>query len=102
MALWLKRLFRRRNEAHLIETKLLDWPGLIARLTANPAAVIGRAIGTLAVGARADVTIIDPKKRWTVNVNNFASRSRNCPYHGWKLTGRAVVTIVGGKIKFQL
>ena len=89
----------------LIDTHLMDWPGLISRLTVNPAAVIGprtSPLGTLAVGAEADVTIIDTKKRWTVNVNRFASKSRNCPYHGWRLKARPVTTIVAGKIKYTL
>ena len=86
----------------LVRTGLMDWPGLIARLSSGPAAVIGRPMGTLSAGSDADVTIIDPKKRWTVHVERFASRSRNCPYDGWRLTGRAVTTIVGGEIKFNI
>ena len=85
----------------LIETNLLDWPGLIAAMTVNPARVIGRALGTLAVGAPADVTVIDPKKRFTVRSGKFRSKSRNCPYEGWKLKGKPVVTIVGGKIEYK-
>ncbi len=86
----------------LIRTGLMDWGGMIARMTTGPAAVIGRPLGTLEVGAVADVTVIDPKKRWTVNVNKFRSLSRNCPYDKWKLTGRAVMTIAGGCIKYEL
>jgi len=85
----------------LIETNLLDWPGLIAAMTVNPARVIGRGLGTLAVGAPADVTVIDPKKRFTVRSGKFRSKSRNCPYEGWKLKGKPVVTIVGGKIEYK-
>ena len=85
----------------LIDTGLLDWPGLIARMTINPARVIGSELGTLAEGAAADVTIIDPAKRWTVRVDSFASKSRNCPYDGWKLKGRPVATIVGGAVKYS-
>jgi len=84
----------------LIETKLMDWPGLIARLTVGPAAVINKPLGRLAVGHQADVTIIDPAKRWTVRIERFASLSRNCPYDGWRLRGRAITTIVDGKVKF--
>jgi len=86
----------------LVDTGLCGWPTLIERMTAGPARVIGRPLGTLGAGAVADVTIIDPKRRWTVNVAAFKSRSRNCPYHGWKLKGRAVTTIVAGRIKHQL
>jgi len=84
----------------LIETHLLDWPALIAKMTISPARVIGKDIPALAPGAVADVTVIDPKKRWTVRSARFRSKSRNCPYEGWKLQGKALATIVGGQIKF--
>ena len=61
----------------LIATGRMDWPELIARMTFGPAAVIDRPLGTLSVGADADVTIIDPTKRWTVRVDRFASKARN-------------------------
>ncbi len=88
----------------LIATKLLGWPELIAALTIRPARIMDRTdtLGELHEGGLADVTIIDPKKRWTVRSKDFASRSRNCPYDGWRLTGRAVMTLVGGQIRFEL
>jgi dihydroorotase len=85
----------------LIESGLMDWPALIARLTCQPAAAICRPLGTLAIGAPADVTVIDPNLRWKVDVDKFASFSRNCPYHGWELPARAVMTIIEGQIKFR-
>ncbi|MDY7009523.1 MAG: dihydroorotase [Planctomycetota bacterium] len=84
----------------LIDTGLLDWPELISKLTINPAGVIRSAGGTLTVGTDADVTIIDPKKRWTVRAEKFQSKSRNCPYDGWKLKGKPIAVIVGGQIKY--
>ncbi len=86
----------------LIETGLLDWPGLLARMTVNPARLIDRPLGTLAEGAPADITLIDPDKRWTVKVDDFASLSRNCPYDGWELQARPVATIVGGQVRYRL
>jgi len=86
----------------LIGSGIMDWPDLIARMTVNPAAVINQPLGTLSVGALADVTIIDPNKQWTVNVEAMASKSRNCPYNGWKLNGRPVTTIVAGDVKYSL
>jgi dihydroorotase len=86
----------------LITSGLMDWPAMLSRMTCNPAAAIGRPIGTLAVGAAADVTIIDPSMKWTVDVDQFRSLSRNSPYHGWELTARAVMTIVEGQVKFRL
>jgi dihydroorotase len=85
----------------LIETKLLDWPGLIARMTVNPARVIGRELGTLSPGSAADVTIIDPSARWTVRAEDFRCLSRNCPYEGWELKGKAAATIVDGQVKYE-
>ncbi|MHC4718331.1 MAG: dihydroorotase [Planctomycetota bacterium] len=86
----------------LIGTKTLDWPALIAAMTVHPAGVIGQPLGTLAAGAPADVTVIDPGRRWTVRTDRFRSKSRNCPYEGWKLTARAVATIVDGQVRFAL
>jgi dihydroorotase len=85
----------------LIETGLCDWPALIEKMTVRPAAVINRSLGSLSAGASADVTIIDPDARWTVKVEQFRSRSRNCPYDGWALKSRPVMTIVGGNVKFR-
>ena len=67
----------------------------------RPSFVLRRPLGTLAVGREADVTIINPNRRWTVKVDQWRSRSRNCPYDGWKLTARAVATIVAGRVKYD-
>ncbi len=85
----------------LIEPGLMDWPDVIAAMTIGPARVIHRPLGSLAKGAAADVTVIDPKKRFTVRAAKFRSKSRNCPYEGWKLKGKPVVTIVNGRIKYS-
>lgn len=80
----------------LIRPGVLSWPDAVARLTTNPARVLGLAKGTLSVGADADVTVIDPEVAWTIDAGAFKSRSRNCPFHGAKVTGRAVAAIVAG------
>ncbi len=85
----------------LIEPGLLDWPGLIERMTVRPATVLGLAKGTLRPGADADVTLIDPAARWTIDAATFQSKSRNCPFDGWTVTGRPVTTIVGGTVKYR-
>ncbi len=85
----------------LIEPGLLDWPTALAKLTINPARVLGIDKGTLRVGSDADVTIIDPDARWTVDPDKFRSKSRNTPFAGWTLRGRADTVIVGGKKKYQ-
>jgi dihydroorotase len=69
----------------------------IRKLTLNPAALLKIEKGTLTIGADADITIIDQNVAWTVDSSQFQSRSRNTPFNGWQLKGRAVPTIVGGR-----
>jgi dihydroorotase len=80
----------------------IDIARLIAMYTIEPARLLRIDAGTLSVGARADVTLIDPKLEWTVKVDQFHSASRNSPFDGWQLKGRAVQTIVGGKTIWKL
>ena len=77
--------------------RTIDLPRLIEMLTINPARLLGLDAGTLSPGALADVTLIDPNLEWTVDAGAFQSASRNTPFDGWPLKGRAVRTIVGGK-----
>ena len=75
---------------------------IVELFTSGPARVVdlnGR--GTLAVGSPADVTIFDPKKRWTYDASKSPSKSHNTPFDGWKMTGQAVATVVNGEIVFQ-
>ena len=83
----------------LIEPGHLDWPTALAKMTINPARILGINKGTLAIGADADLTIIDPHARWTVDPAEFRSKSTNSPYIGWELKGRATTVIVRGKVK---
>jgi len=72
---------------------------IVELLATNPARIFGlTGRGTLAKGAHADVTIFDPKKKWTFDASQSLSKSRNTPFDGWSFTGRAVMTIVGGKV----
>ena len=73
----------------------------IAALSPNPARILGVEGGSLTPGGPADITLIDLNREWTVDVNTFASKSRNCPFNGWTLKGRAVMTIVGGKVVWE-
>jgi dihydroorotase len=75
----------------------IDLGRLIEMYTVEPARLLKLEAGTLSPGATADVTIIDPELEWTVRADEFQSASRNTPFDGWKLRGRAVRTIVGGK-----
>ena len=82
--------------------KTIGLPRLIEMFTANPARLLKINAGTLSVGAIADVTLIDPDLEWTVDANATRSMSRNTPFDGWKLKGRAVRTMVGGETVWKL
>jgi dihydroorotase len=83
----------------LIEPGHLTWPQLIEKLSINPARVLAIDRGTLKPGAIADVAIIDPRAEWTIDPANFRSKSRNCPFAGWKVRGRASAVVVAGVVK---
>jgi dihydroorotase len=85
----------------LVEPGHLSWPQLIEKLTVNPARVLGIDRGTLRPGADADVTVIDPVTEWIIDPAQFRSKSRNTPFGGWKVRGRAQAVIVGGEVKFE-
>ncbi len=75
---------------------------IVELFTAGPARVFDlRGRGTLARGSYADVTIFDPKKRWTFEAAKSHSKSQNTPFDGWQLTGKVVATIVGGKVAYR-
>jgi dihydroorotase len=82
--------------------RAIDLARLVALLTIEPARLLGLDRGTLSPGAPADVTLIDPGLEWTVDREASFSRSRNTPFHGWELKGRAVRTIVAGQTVWQL
>ncbi len=85
----------------LVEPGLLTLCDLVNRMSTMPARIFNLPGGTLAPGAPADVTITDPKAGWTVDPGAFFSRSRNTPFGGRRLTGRAEVTIVRGQVVYQ-
>lgn len=82
--------------------RVLELPGLVAMLTANPARLLGLDRGTLSIGAPGDVTLLDPDREWTVDKSKFASKARNTPFQGWELKGRAVRTVVGGRTAWEV
>jgi len=84
--------------SRLVGENVLTLSQALAKLSLNPARVLGLGKGTLAVGADADITIIDLNKEVTVDADEFESRSKNSPFLGWKLKGSAVMTIVGGRV----
>ncbi len=82
--------------------RAIDIARVIEMYTVEPARLLKIDAGTLSIGARADVTLVDPELEWTVRIDQFESASRNSPFDGWKLRGRAVRTIVGGKTVWKL
>jgi len=86
----------------LVNTGRIGWPRLIEAMSTLPARILGVNRGTLRPGAIADITLIDPNLVWQVDVRTFCSKSVNSPFHGWTLTGRAVATIVAGRVKHRL
>lgn len=86
----------------LVKPGHIDWMKLIELMSTRPARIIKLDRGSLREGTVADVTIIDPNLKWTVDPEQFASKSRNCPFGGWELTGRARHTIVAGDVKWEL
>jgi dihydroorotase len=84
----------------LIEPGHLTWPDVIRMLTTAPAGLLGLAKGTLRPGADADVTLIDPEVHWTIDPSQFHSKSRNTPFGGWDVRGRAHTVIVGGEVRY--
>jgi dihydroorotase len=86
----------------LVATGRISWPRLVEALSTLPARILGIDRGTLAPGALADITLIDPERQWRVDVSSFRSKSVNSPFDGWTLTGRAVTTIVAGRVKYRL
>ncbi len=83
---------------HVVGKGILDLPTLVERMSCQPARAFNLPGGTLEAGSPADVTVLDTEARWTVDPARFRSRSRNTPFGGWELTGRAALTIVGGTV----
>ena len=86
----------------LVNSGRIGWPRLVEAMSTLPAKILGINRGTLRPGSVADITLIDPNLSWTVDVSSFRSKSVNSPFHGWTLQGRAVATIVGGRVKYRL
>jgi dihydroorotase len=85
----------------LVDRGVIDLPTLLHRMSTAPATAFGLPGGTLRAGALADVTVLDPAAEWTVDPRRFLSKSRNTPFTGRALRGRALLTIVNGRIVYD-
>ncbi|MCX7858035.1 MAG: dihydroorotase [Deltaproteobacteria bacterium] len=85
----------------LFHDGILDLKDLIKKMTINPAKLINVPYGVLSEGKVADLIVFDPYKEWVVNKDEFVSKGKNTPFHGWKLKGKNLITIVGGKLVYK-
>ncbi len=79
---------------------VLSMSGLLAKMTSNPARLLGLDSGTLAVGASADITLFDPDAVWTVDRNKLVSKGKNTPWHGKEMTGQVRHTLKAGRVVY--
>ena len=86
----------------LVEEGVLTLESAIDKLSTAPAKAFSLNAGTLAVGAPADVAIVDPDRQWEVDPSRFRSKSRNTPFAGWTVKGRVTTTIVSGRVLYEL
>jgi dihydroorotase len=82
----------------LVHPKRISLADMIGKFTVNPARLLNLNKGTLSIGADADVTVFDPDVEWIFRPEESASKSKNSPFFGWKLKGRAVATVVAGRM----
>jgi dihydroorotase len=85
----------------LVREGVLTPAEAMAKVTCNPASILGVPMGTLQPGAPASLTVIDPEAAYVLDVETFQSKSRNCPFHGREMKGRALLTMVDGKTAFS-
>jgi len=85
----------------LVRENQLDARRMVELLAVNPARILGVPGGTLSVGAPADIAVIDPEKKFVFTEESIQSKSRNSPFLGWELQGKAVLTIMAGRITWQ-
>ncbi len=85
----------------LVEEGILTWSELIRKMSYMPACIFRLPGGTLKPKSPADITIIDPNMHYRIDVNRFYSKGRNCPFHGWEVKGRAIITIIDGNIVYK-
>jgi dihydroorotase len=84
----------------LVEENVLSMPEAIAKLSTEPARILGLPAGQIAIGELADIVIVDPAAHWICSGENFASKGRNTAFEGWDFNGRVSQTLVAGQIVY--
>jgi len=85
----------------LVEEGVLTLDQLIEKMSCNPSDILGLQRGTLRSGTAADITVIDPAARWTVDADTLASKSKNSPFLGWDVQGAAACTVLAGRVVYK-
>ena len=85
----------------LVKRGLLSFEKLVEKMSVNPARILGINAGTLAVGAPADIALVDLDEEWVVDVDKLHGKSKNTPFKGRRLCGKVKKTILGGKVVFD-
>jgi len=85
----------------LFHTGRITLNRLVELFTVNPARIVNKTLGTLGIGAEADVTLFSTESEWVYDVSQTKSKSRNCPFHGMKLKGQVAGTVVAGKLVYR-
>jgi dihydroorotase len=88
-------------KTYLIDKGYMSWADAVRKMTINPARIMNLPGGTLNEGALADITVINPDKKWTFKEKDIKSISRNSPYIGWKLSGKIAYTLLEGKVVYK-
>jgi dihydroorotase len=86
----------------LVRQGVLNPLEAIAKISRNPAHILGLPLGTLRKGVPADLTVIDPEVKYQIDVNGFKSKSRNCPFDKMEVQGKAVLVLVDGRLAFTV
>lgn len=73
----------------------------IAKITCNPARILGVPLGELQLGTPVDLTLLDPEEEYVLDCTAFRSKSRNCPFHGWAMQGRVLMTLTEGRVAYS-
>ena len=86
---------------HLVEAGQLSLERAVAAVTSRPAGILGIEAGTLAVGANADICVVDLENLWQVEREKMTSMGKNTPFHGWNLSARVSATVMNGRITYK-